>query len=113
MFRVDRIRDATGTGEHFEPRGLQGAGRPLYDRSSSDVTVRLLLHPASRWVGEYYETSEQREQGDDLEVAIPTRSLAWVSKLLVRLGDGAQILEPDELKDRVRDLASRTLDLYR
>src|SRR5205823_11739170 len=45
MFRVDRIRTVRETAERFEPRGLAGAGRPLYTRSDQDVRVRLLLRP--------------------------------------------------------------------
>ena len=30
LFRADRVRSATPTGETFTPRGLRGAGRDLY-----------------------------------------------------------------------------------
>src|SRR6266496_2345791 len=63
LFRVDRIRSARPTGEHFEPRGLHGAGRPLYTRSERDRPVRLRLGPAARWVVEYYETEHVQTLG--------------------------------------------------
>ena len=45
LFRVDRIRQVELTGEGFEPRGLEGAGRSLYTPTEEDVAVRLRLRP--------------------------------------------------------------------
>jgi proteasome accessory factor C len=114
LFRLDRIRSATPTGESFDPRGLLGAGRPLYTRSDQDIAVRLLLGPSARWVAEYYETewAVQREDGL-LEVTLPAKNLPWVAKLVLRLGGEASVLEPRELADLVRDTAGRTLARYR
>lgn len=113
VFRADRIRSAEPTGETFGPRGLAGAGRPLYSPTDRDVAVRLLLRPAARWVAEYYETREEKEAGDgSLEVVLPASRLEWVARLLLRLSDDAEVLEPSELKDRARDLAGRTLERY-
>jgi len=114
MFRADRIKTVRETGQRFEPRGLAGAGRPLYTRSDQDVRVRLLLRPRARWVAEYYDVESATERGDGtVEVTLPTRHLAWVAKLVVRLGGEATVLEPAALRDEVRDVAERTLRLYR
>jgi proteasome accessory factor C len=76
--------------------------------------VRLRLSPDARWVAEYYETSAEAELEDGgLEVVLPAGRLEWVERLLLRLGADAEILRPEELKDRVRDLARRTRKRYR
>jgi proteasome accessory factor C len=113
-FRVDRIRSAEETGATFTPRGLVGAGRPLYSRSDRDLPVRLVLAPGARWVAEYFvtESSKERPEGR-LEVVLPTRGLEWVVKLVLRLGGEAQVVEPPELERRVREAAAETLALYR
>ena len=36
----------------------------------------------------------------------------WVARLLLRVGDDAEIVEPPELRDQVRDLARETLARY-
>jgi proteasome accessory factor C len=113
MFRVDRIRDVRLTGETFQPRGLLGQGRPLYDRSAEDVRVRLLLRPGARWVAEYYEVERVTERGDRLEVVLPAKDLAWVAKLVLRLGGEAEVLDPPELRDMALRAAEEALDLYR
>jgi proteasome accessory factor C len=112
MFRTDRIRALRATGEPFEPRGLAGAGRPLYTRSSEDVQVRLLLRPGARWVSEYYDVADATERDGDLDVAIPTKQLAWVARLLLRLGGEATVLDPPELSALLREMAERTLARY-
>jgi proteasome accessory factor C len=113
LFRADRIRSVEPTGETFEPRGLAGAGRALYTPTERDVPVRLLLHPAARWVGEYYEVDAETETpAGDLEVQLPASRLEWVARLVLRLGGEAEVLSPPRLKVRVRELAGRTKELY-
>jgi proteasome accessory factor C len=114
LLRADRIRSVAPTGETFEPRGLLGAGRPLYTRSAQDRPVRLSLGPAAAWVAEYYETDRTTRHSDGtLEVTLPTKDLPWVAKLVLRLGGQARVLDPPELATMVRETALSTLDLYR
>jgi proteasome accessory factor C len=113
LFRVDRIIDAVPTDERFEPRGLEGAGRPLYTTSDEDVQVRLRLGPSSRWVAEYYATTDVAELPDGaIETTLPAREVGWVVLLLLRLGPDAEILDPPGLADEVRETARRTLAAY-
>lgn len=113
LFRIDRIRAAEATGETFAPRGLAGAGRPLYSPSDDDVEIRLRLDPPARWVAEYYATSEVREvDGGAVEVSLPSRRLEWVARLLLRVGPDAEVLGPPELRELVRETARRTLGRY-
>jgi proteasome accessory factor C len=114
LFRLDRIHSVTPTGEGFEPRGLLGAGRPLYTRSKQDRSVRLLLGPTGRWVADYYETERMADRGNgQLEVTLPAKDLPGLAKLVLRLGGEARVLDPPELTDVVRDTARSTLALYR
>jgi proteasome accessory factor C len=113
LFRADRIRDAASTDITFEPRGLQGAGRPLYTPTERDVPVRLRLQPAGRWIAEYYAIIDPQEGGDGtLEVTLPARQLGWVARLLLRVGPAAEVVEPPELTSLVRELAAATLERY-
>jgi len=114
LFRADRIHATRGTGTRFEPRGLQGAGRPLYTPGVDDVRVTLRLRPDARWVAEYYETARETELGDgELEIELPAGRLEWLDRLLMRLWPDAEVVDPPELRDRVRELAAQTLDRYR
>jgi proteasome accessory factor C len=114
LFRADRIRSLEPTGESFRPRGLQGAGRDLYSPTSDDVAVRLRLRPEARWIAEYYATTDVEERPDGgVEVTLPARQLGWVARLLLRVGHGADVIDPPELRDEVLRLAAETLDRYR
>lgn len=113
LFRVDRIRAARPTREIFEPRGLLGQGRELYSPSGEDIRVRLRVWPGARWVAEYYAVEEAEERNGALEVTLPTKDLAWMAKLILRLGGQAEILEPGELRDLVRRTTRETLARYR
>ncbi|MDP9329586.1 MAG: WYL domain-containing protein [Actinomycetota bacterium] len=114
LFRADRIRQAADTGESFSPRGLAGAGRMLFTPSEQDVLVRLRLHSGARWIAEYLVTTDPVERDDgSLDVTLPAKQLGWVAALLLRVDPDAEILDPPGLADEVRDLAERTLSLYR
>jgi proteasome accessory factor C len=113
MFRLDRIREVRPTGERFEPRGLAGLGRELYTPSPQDVLVRLRLRPGARWVAEYYQMAEATEKDGAMEVTFPTKDLAWVAKLVLRLGGEAEVLEPADLRQLARAAAEEALAGYR
>jgi proteasome accessory factor C len=113
LFRADRIHAAAATGERFEPRGLRGAGRPLYTPTRDDVRVTIRLRPEVRWVAEYYETSREVELGDGrLEVELPAGRLEWLERLLLRLWPDVEVVDPPGLNRRVRELAGRTRERY-
>ena len=112
MFRVDRIRSVRPTGQRFDPRGLAGAGRDLYTPTAEDTRVRLRLRPGARWVAEYYHVEDTAEHEHSLDVTLPTKDLTWVTKLILRLAGQVEVLEPEELRDRSREVAERTLERY-
>jgi proteasome accessory factor C len=113
LFRADRVVGIEPTDVAFTPRGLQGAGRALYAPTEADVPIRLRLHPAARWVAEYYVTTDAVEGGDGtLDVTLPAKQLAWAARLALRLGADVEILDPPGLAERVRELARATLAAY-
>jgi proteasome accessory factor C len=113
LFRADRVRSVEPTGERFAPRGLRGAGRDLYSPTEEDAAVRLRLAPAARWIAEYYATSAVVELEDGgVEVTLPARQLGWVARLLLRVGEDAEVLDPPELRAEVARLAEATLARY-
>jgi proteasome accessory factor C len=114
LFRADRVRAVTFTGQRFQPRGLQGAGRALFTPSGDEVPVRLRLLPGARWIAEYYVTEDPTELGDgSLEVTLPAARLAWVAALLLRVGPDAEVLAPPGAREAVVELARATLARYR
>ncbi len=113
LLRVDRIDEVRPSGERFEPRGLEGAGRPLYTPGAQDVRIRVRLRPEARWVAEYYVATDPVEEDDgNLVVTLPTGQVTWAARLLLRLGSDADVLDPDTVRDEVRAQARATLARY-
>ena len=113
LLRVDRIDEVRPSGERFEPRGLEGAGRPLYTPGAQDVRMRVRLRPEARWVAEYYVATDPVEEDDgNLVVTLPTGQVTWAARLLLRLGSDADVLDPDAVRDEVRAQARATLARY-
>jgi proteasome accessory factor C len=113
LWRVDRIDEVRPTGERFEPRGLEGAGRPLYTPGAQDVRIRVRLRPEARWVAEYYvATDPVEEENGSLVVTLPTGQVTWAARLLLRLGSDADVLDPVTVRDEVRAQARATLARY-
>jgi proteasome accessory factor C len=114
LLRIDRIDSSASTGERFEPRGLEGAGRPLYTPGEQDLEIRVRLRPPARWVAEYYvATQPVEEPNGELSVTLPTRQIAWAARLFLRLGSDVEVLEPDAVRAEIRAQARSTLDRYR
>ena len=76
--------------------------------------MRVRLHPAARWVAEYYLATDADEGPDgSIDVTLPTATMRWIARLFLRLGPDAEILEPEGLRDEIVAQARATLAIYR
>ena len=92
-FRLDRIERMEPTGERVEAR--EGARPQEWFADDSVATAVLRLGPQAMWVVERYpvRSIEPREAGRaDVELAVASER--WLSRLLVRLGENATVVEP-------------------
>jgi proteasome accessory factor C len=114
-FRIDRIESLEATGELGEPTDepLPEPGRWFLDGGMPRVTVRLA--PAARWVIETYPVDDIGEPDADgwVVARLPVASDRWLERVLVRLGDRAEVVEPVRYADLGRDAAARILARYR
>ncbi|WP_420450754.1 helix-turn-helix transcriptional regulator [Ilumatobacter sp.] len=119
-FRIDRIESMEPTGRLHD---LDPEARAP-DAFFADVDVpraRLRLRPAASWVVERYPVDSVEpvpggdpSNGDDgpVEVVLPVASDWWLSRLLVRLGPDATVVDPPDASHGARELASRILAGY-
>lgn len=117
-FRLDRVVEVRVLDEPATPPPGTAAGHgrvpqqegELFTSSPEDLEVVLDLHPPARWVAEYYpvERSEERPDGV-LRVVLRSATPDWPARLVLRLGGGARVVAPDEVVDRVHDLAAAAL----
>lgn len=112
MFRVDRIRRATLTGETFEPPEDDG-GIAVFEPAPDDPRVVLELEPSVRWVVEQYPCEAVEElPGGRLRVTLAVTARPWLERLLLRLGPDAEVVE-GVAPDVARQAAARILARYR
>ncbi|HET7277146.1 MAG TPA: WYL domain-containing protein, partial [Dermatophilaceae bacterium] len=115
LFRLDRVTglevlDEAALEHDVPPRDLSAG---LFEPGPDDLSATVRLHRVARWVAEYYPVESQTELDDGgLEVVLRVGDPQWLVRLMMRLSPYAQLVGPDDLRDRLRDEASRVLAAY-
>jgi len=112
VFRIDRIRAITGTGERFDPPATPPPAEVRYAPGVDDVVARIRLRPAARWVAEYYPVEVLGDDEDGLVVEFSSADPAVAARLLMRLGDQAELVDGDAVGKARDDLLRRVLQRY-
>jgi proteasome accessory factor C len=112
VFRVDRIRDAAPTGERFAPPAEPPPAEVRYAPAADDVTAVIALGRGAEWVAEYYPVEVVRREADRVVVRFSAPDAAVTARLLVRLGDAAELVEGPEVAAAAADLRARIRSRY-
>ncbi|HSG78480.1 MAG TPA: WYL domain-containing protein [Acidimicrobiia bacterium] len=112
VFRIDRIRSLEPTGERFDPPDDVGEPIVHYTPGVDDVTAVIRLDTAASWVAEYYPVDVVDVTADGTTVAFSATDAAVAARLLLRLGDRAELLSGDEVAAARDALRSRILARY-
>ncbi|MFH1330311.1 MAG: WYL domain-containing protein [Actinomycetota bacterium] len=113
VFRVDRIREASLTGERFTPPAESPPAEVRYAPAADDVSALIRLGPGAEWVADYYPVEVVRREGDRAVVRFSASDPAVTARLLVRLGGMADLLEGPEVAAAAADLRARIRRRYR
>ena len=117
-FRIDRIETLAPTGNMVPTEEYVTAPSGFF--VDADVPRAVLrLAPAAQWIAEEYPVDSVEPLDDPsgervgwVEVRLPVASERWLSRLLIRLGDAAVLMEPAAAADGAAALAGRILDAY-
>jgi proteasome accessory factor C len=112
VFRVDRIRFAEETGDHFEPPAELPPPEVRYTPEEGDVRATIRLGPAARWVADYYPVEIEADDGVEMVIRFSASDPAVPARLLVRLGAAAELVEGAEVARSAADLRARILARY-
>ena len=112
VFRIDRIKDLVITGEPFTAPIQDTAAEIGYTPSEEDVRAVIRLSDAARWVADYYPVETVADGPDGLTVRFSARDAAVIARLLLRLGNTAELIEGAAVASRAADLRSSILDRY-
>ncbi len=113
-FRIDRIEALSSTGRRVPTEEYVAAPTGFF--VDADVPRAVLrLAPAARWIAEEYPVDSVEPLGEPagwVEVRLPVASDRWLSRLLIRLGDGAVLVDPVTAAQEASVLARRILAAY-
>ncbi len=115
-FQLENIRELFVLSERFvQPDGfylqdyLRAQGKP------TERTVIRFAAPVYRRARRMMpaEIEEERREGDTVEVTLFFDNLAYLASYLLRFGPGVEVLEPEGLRIRLRELATEVASMYR
>jgi proteasome accessory factor C len=110
-FRIDRIESIEPTGRTVDVEAAMPPKRFFEDADVARATIRLA--PTSAWVLDQYPIDDVVEVADGwLEARLPVSGERWLSKLLIRLGPDATLVEPSTANPAA-DTARSMLERYR
>lgn len=113
VFRVDRVKELTVSGERFQPPDEEVFEGPYGAVGGGEITVRLRFAPAlAGWAREQPIFSSVEEEGAFLVCTLKTDKLSWLERELLSCGAGVEVLEPRELREGLRRRVERILSLY-
>jgi proteasome accessory factor C len=112
VFRIDRIRAVTPTGESFPPNEEPPTPEVRYTPNEDDVVVTIELQPAAAWVAEHYPVEIVDTDEASLVIRMSVSDPVVAARLLLRLGDSAVLIDGQEVAAATEDLRRRILARY-
>lgn len=115
IFRVDRMRrvaqleDEAQIPDDFDLSQYQS----VYFESDEAMAVTLDIAPRANWVCDYYPLLSQEVLDDGwIRISLKAGGMAWLERLLLRLGPEARIVEPESLRKRLKATAASMARRY-
>jgi len=120
-FRIDRIKQLSITGKYFDsqhPTLKAYIAQTAKEKHLDMVVIRVekVVYPNLSNQKYYSGFVSEKEVDDQIEMTFLTTSIEGFARWFMMFGDHAEILGPDSLRDRVREiteaLVQRNLSLY-
>jgi proteasome accessory factor C len=112
VFRIDRILEARPTDDGFEPPLHPPPPVVRYTPGVDDAQAIIRLGPGAAWVTDYYPVEEIERSGEERIVRFSAADAKVAARLLLRLGDRAELLEGEEVARATDDLRARIARRY-
>jgi len=113
VFRLDRAAGLELTDQACTAPVPDELPPPAYEAAPDDLDVVLLIEPGAEWLLDAVRADRTASTGGGLRVELRTGSPEWLSRLVLMAAGGAIVLEPAELRQRVRSRAQDALSSMR
>lgn len=113
-FRIDRIKNLTVTDDHYtdEHPALKDYIAQTAKEKDLEAVIILVdksIHSCLEHQKYYSGFISEKQVGDNIEMTFLTASLEGFARWYMMYGEKAEIITPDSLKERVRELAEKLL----
>jgi proteasome accessory factor C len=115
-FALSNIADVTETGERGEPRNLPSAflSNRAFVASKGATPVTIIANARHRYFLTAFADGEVVELPEDqILLTLTVGSKDWLGRLLLRLGDDADVVAPREFCDARNVVAAKALERYK
>jgi predicted DNA-binding transcriptional regulator YafY len=111
IFRLDRATELAATDVTCTAPRPDVLESPVYEPGDDDLDVELLLAPQAHWLLDAVRPESTEAIGEEgaLRVRLRTGSPEWFSRLVLMAAGSAEVVQPLELRERVRSLAADAL----
>lgn len=113
MFRLDRVDAIRILDSDANPPTTTGGAVEFFtalDAASQSVHVRL--SPSAYWVTEFYPCLDVARSDAHIDATFIVGDGRWLTRLMMQLGEDAQILEPHAMRESVHQAATDALANY-
>ncbi len=107
-FRLDRMTAAELTAETFAPPPGPVTA-VVWDPPDDAPWVDLALDPGAHWILDYYPTIRCSWEGDRCLARLQVGGIAWLERLLLRLGPAARVLAGEGIPHDIAAAAARRI----
>ncbi|MCK8486890.1 YafY family transcriptional regulator [Paenibacillus sp. MBLB2552] len=118
-FRLSRMLNVWLTQETFEPHpeALESndSGQKAGDEKMEEVVIRVLPEALADVMDQFQLAEKQFHDDGSMTVRIPVYQpvrARWLWSILLSFGSGAEVLEPVELRDILKEQLQKALKLY-
>ena len=107
-FRIDRVTAVELLDNSFPPPSGPIAAT-VWDPPAGSPWVELALEPSAQWALDYYPTTGITWDGPICRARLTVGGIAWLERLLLRLGPAARVTAGEGLPPEVRAGAARRI----
>ena len=117
LYKLSRIKNLVVKNEHFSDRDLPNvSGNPTQNsyKEEQKVTLKLRIDPqmAYRVFDVFYEGMVEKHPDGRFTVTVTWPEDNWLYSFLLSFGKYIEVLEPEHIRDIIRDHAEKIIEKY-